>query len=61
MTGTAEQPVTPWMAPLSGESRDAVRRNIAQAPKLTDRQRERLRLLFRPPSGNGAAPQQASA
>jgi hypothetical protein len=39
--------MSPWMANLPPESRDAVRRNVAQAPALTDRQRERLRLLFR--------------
>ena len=37
----------PWMTPLDQKSRNAVRRNVATAPKLTDRQRERLRLLFR--------------
>jgi hypothetical protein len=37
----------PWMKPLSPESREAVRRNVEQAPPLTARQRERLRLLFR--------------
>jgi hypothetical protein len=39
--------ISPWMAPLDPKSRDAVRRNVAAAPPLTDRQRERLRLLFR--------------
>lgn len=39
--------ISPWMANLPPESRDAVRRNVAQAPPLSDRQRERLRLLFR--------------
>lgn len=39
--------LSPWMANLPPESRDAVRRNVAQAPPLSDRQRERLRLLFR--------------
>lgn len=37
----------PWLAKLSPESREAVRRIVSQAPPLTDRQRERLRLLFR--------------
>jgi hypothetical protein len=37
----------PWLAKLSPEAREAVRRNVAQAPPLSDRQRERLRLLFR--------------
>jgi hypothetical protein len=39
--------MSPWMANLPPESRNAVHRNVAQAPPLTDRQRERLRLLFR--------------
>jgi hypothetical protein len=42
---SAELPL--WMANLSPESREAVRRIVAEAPPLTDRQRERLRLLFR--------------
>jgi hypothetical protein len=42
--GSAE---SPWMARLGQKSRDAVQRNVATAPPLTDRQRERLRLLFR--------------
>ncbi len=36
----------PWIAKLSPESREAVRSIVSQAPPLTDRQRERLRLLF---------------
>jgi hypothetical protein len=43
--------LSPWMAKLSPESREAVRRNVAQAPPLSDRQRERLRLLFSRPNG----------
>jgi len=39
----------PWMAPLDPKARDAVRANVADAPPLTDRQREHLRLLFRKP------------
>lgn len=39
-------PLTPWMARLSPDAREAVRRNVAQAPPLTPRQRDRLRLLF---------------
>jgi hypothetical protein len=39
--------LSPWMAKLSPESRELVRRNVAQAPPLTTRQKERLRLLFR--------------
>lgn len=39
--------LSPWMAKLNPEAREAVRRNVAQAPTLTTRQRERLRLLFR--------------
>lgn len=35
------------MEPLSPKAREAVRRNVAEAPPLTDRTRERLRLLFR--------------
>ncbi len=41
------QQVPPWMEKLDQKSRDNVRRNVAAAPPLTDRQRERLRLLFR--------------
>ena len=37
----------PWMNKLLPEAQDAVRRNVAQAPALDERQRERLRLLFR--------------
>jgi hypothetical protein len=36
----------PGCGPLSEKTREAVRRNVAAAPPLTDRQRERLRLLF---------------
>jgi hypothetical protein len=48
MTGneTSEE-LSPWMAKLSPESREAVRRNVAQAPPLTEKQKARLRLLFR--------------
>jgi hypothetical protein len=35
------------MAKIDPKSQDAVRRNVAEAPPLSDRQRERLRLLFR--------------
>ena len=34
------------MAKLNPEAREAVRRNVAQAPALTNAQREKLRLLF---------------
>lgn len=37
----------PWMRRLDPKTREAVRRNVAQAPPLTARQREKLRLLFR--------------
>ncbi|MGV0081724.1 hypothetical protein ACRUZW_25970 [Mycobacterium colombiense] len=37
----------PWMRPLDEKTRETVRRNVAQAPPLTQRQREKLRLLFR--------------
>jgi hypothetical protein len=40
---------SPWMAHLDAQAREAVRRNVATAPPLSDRQRERLRLLFRKP------------
>ena len=43
----ADEPLSPWMARLDPKTRDNVRRNVAAAPPLTDRQRERLRLLFR--------------
>lgn len=39
--------LSPWMAKLDSDAREAVRRNVTQAPALTGRQRERLRLLFR--------------
>jgi hypothetical protein len=35
------------MGPLDAKTREAVRHNVAQAPPLTQRQREKLRLLFR--------------
>lgn len=38
--------LSPWMAKLSPEAREAVRANVAQAPALSERQRARLRLLF---------------
>jgi len=37
----------PWLANLSPESRAAIAESIAGLPPLTERQRERLRLLFR--------------
>lgn len=46
--------LSPWMAKLSPEAREAVRRNVAGAPPLTERQRARLRLLFQA-GGGGAA------
>jgi hypothetical protein len=39
--------VSPWMRPLSRDARVAAQRIAAEAPPLSDRQRERLRLLFR--------------
>lgn len=38
---------SPWMRRLDAKSQAAVRRNVSQAPPLTTRQREKLRLLFR--------------
>jgi hypothetical protein len=38
---------SPWLAPLDPQARETVRRTVADAPELTDRQREHLRLLFR--------------
>lgn len=46
-------PLSPWMAKLSPDAQEAVRRNVAGAPPLTERQRARLRLLFQ--SNGGAA------
>jgi hypothetical protein len=46
----ADEPLSPWMAKLDPQTREAVRRNVTQAPPLTDRQRERLRLLFQAPT-----------
>jgi DNA-binding CsgD family transcriptional regulator len=46
--------LSPWLAKLSPESRELVRRYVAQAPPLTDRQRERLRLLFRSTTSESA-------
>jgi len=37
----------PWLQPLSPEAREVVRRNVETAPPLSDRQRQRLRNLFR--------------
>jgi hypothetical protein len=37
----------PWMTPLDLKTREAVRANVEAAPELTDRQRDKLRLLFR--------------
>lgn len=45
--------LSPWMAKLTPEAREAVRRNVADAPPLTQRQRARLRLLFQ--SGGATA------
>ena len=39
--------LSPWMAKLDPEAREAVRHNVAQAPALTGAQRDKLRLLFR--------------
>lgn len=44
--------LSPWMAPLSPEAREAVRANVASAPPLTERQRARLRLLFQSSGGD---------
>ena len=55
--GSAEPP---WMTPLDPHTREAVRNSVSQAPKLTDRQREHLRLLFRDTRATGAAPQHDS-
>ncbi len=44
---TRQADLSPWMARLDPDTREAVRRNVAQAPPLTPRQRERIRLLFR--------------
>lgn len=54
MTGETEEP--PWMGPLDAKTREAVRHNVAQAPPLTQRQREKLRLLFRakPPAAKAS-------
>lgn len=39
-------PLSPWMAKIDPETREAVHRNVTQAPPLTTRQRDKLRLLF---------------
>lgn len=46
----ADAPTAPWLANLSPESVAAVRAAVAEAPPLTDGQRRRLRMLFRPTS-----------
>jgi hypothetical protein len=53
MTGneTGEE-LSPWMAKLSPESREVVRRNVAQAPPLTEKQKARLRLHSAPSKRN---------
>ena len=43
--------LSPWLAKLTPEAREAVRRNVAEAPPLTERQRARLRLLFQKSGG----------
>lgn len=43
----AAEQLPPWLAQLSPECRDAVRRNVAQAPPLNDEQVERLAALLR--------------
>lgn len=48
----AGEHLPPWLARLSPECRDAVRRNVAQAPPLADEQVERLAALLR--TGGGA-------
>ena len=60
MSSAADQPLPPWLEPLDPQTRDAVRANVAVAPPLTDRQRERLRLLFRAPTTE-AAPDMSAA
>ncbi len=49
---TADQ--TPWMAMLDPATREAVQANVSRAPALTERQKERLRLLFRDTSTEGS-------
>jgi hypothetical protein len=53
VTGDADEP--PWMEPLDVKTREAVRHNVAKAPPLTQRQREKLRLLFRAKSATAKA------
>ncbi|MEO3757299.1 hypothetical protein ABGB19_03280 [Mycobacterium sp. B14F4] len=54
-TGPAEgEQLAQWMVPLSPEVREAVRRNAAQAPPLTARQRAKLQLLFNSRLGGAA-------
>lgn len=57
MSAEASQPLSPWMKPLDEKSREAVRRNVAHAPPLTERQRNRLRMLFmqKPTTGRDQA------
>jgi hypothetical protein len=56
VTGNAaDHPLPPWMTPLDPQTRDAVLAIVADAPPLSDRQRERLRLLFRAPTGEAAS------
>jgi hypothetical protein len=40
-----------WLEELPREQQDAIRRDVDMAPPLTDRQRERLQLLFRARDG----------
>ncbi|WP_458319578.1 hypothetical protein [Mycolicibacterium brisbanense] len=49
---TTTEQLPPWLAKLSPECREAVRRNVAQAPPLADEQVERLAALLR--TGGGA-------
>lgn len=47
--------IPPWLLALSPEAREAVAATTAAWPPLSDRQRDRLRLLFRPRSKGGDA------
>lgn len=43
--------VPPWLAKLTPRARAKIAEGVANWPPLTDRQRERLELLFRPRTG----------
>jgi hypothetical protein len=48
--------MTPRLADLPDDQRQAIERLVEKAPELTDRQRERLQLLFRQAEAEAGEP-----